>query len=90
MEHHFLSCRKDFSPHHLLFHLVYKFQCDRYNSSYYGDDSQSLESRSREHIAFNQKKSCRLRALYMTTFHFAILLMISSFWFTEPINFYQK
>ena len=57
MEHHFLSCRKDFSPHHLLFHLVYKFQCDRYNSSYYGVTHNRLKAGLESILLLTKKRA---------------------------------
>ena len=44
---------KDSLPYDLISCVVYKFQCGRYNASYYGESERHLNIRSGEHIGIS-------------------------------------
>ena len=44
---------KDRLPYDLMFCVVYKFQCERCNASYYGETDRHLKVRSGEHIGIS-------------------------------------
>ena len=86
---------KDRLPYDLMSCVVSKFQCGRFNASYYGETERHLKIRSGEHISISplsfKKLSRQPRVQYMTTFCFVIMtphLMISPSWLRGLISFY--